>query len=74
MSQKIVDSNLERLRRYIAEEAKRLGKNGAGIVHQVDLDKVENEAVSMPPIKMPDPLERDLDLLFGPNGNSKKVS
>ena len=57
-------SDLERLRRYMADEVKRLGESGAGVVHRIDLDGIDEQADSGQPGNPEDPLERDVDLLY----------
>ena len=63
MKEKTTDDHLKRLRKYMAEESKRLGKCD-GRVHQIDLDGIEDEKACAIPAKPTDPLERDLDILF----------
>ncbi len=63
MTEKTNDKHLRLLREYIAEEVKRLGKNG-GRVHRIDFDEVEEEKACAIPGKSSDPLEKDLDELF----------
>jgi hypothetical protein len=70
MAEKTTDGNLKRLREYIAEEAQRLGRCG-GRIHRIDLDEVDDEGASL--IRPPsiDPLERDVDVLFGPTNKRR---
>ncbi|MCX6646788.1 MAG: hypothetical protein NTY09_10615 [bacterium] len=63
MKEKTTDDHLKRLRKYMAEESKRLGKCD-GRVHQIDLDRIEDEKTCAIPAKPIDPMERDLDILF----------
>ena len=72
MVQKATDTYLERLRKYIADEAERLGKSGAEIVHHIDLDEVDEKPITCIPVKPLDPLERDVDLLFGAGEKDKR--
>ncbi len=64
MNQKATDEDLARLRKYITDEAERLEKCGAGVVCRIDLDEIE-ETPSFKALRPVDPLERDIDLLFG---------
>lgn len=72
MADKITDKNLLKLRKYIASEAQRLGKSGSRVVYRVDLSEIEEEEFSYPLLSLADPMERDLDLLFGANGKKDK--
>lgn len=63
MKEKITDDFLKRLRKYMTEETKRLGKC-EGRVHHIDLDDVEEEKACGIPAAPSDPMERDLDILF----------
>ena len=74
MTEKTTDGDLEALRKYIAEEAERLGQIGAGIVHRIDLDEVDEQAPSVVPKVRLDPLERDVDLLFGSSEKPRRSS
>ena len=65
MQEKTQDTNLKRLRQYIADESERLEKRGEPVVHCVNLDDVDEEAHCVLKPGPRDPLERDLDLLFG---------
>jgi len=56
----------------MAEEAKRLGRCG-GRVHQIDLDALAEEKACSIPAEPCDPLEKDLDELFG-SSNRRKPS
>jgi hypothetical protein len=71
MNGKQTDGNLKRLRQYIASEAKRLGSCG-GRVHRIDLNDVDEEKVCAISFKPKDPLEKDLDELFGSLDDEKK--
>jgi len=64
MPKKITDTNLKRLRKYMLDEANRLGQNGSCVVHKIDLDKIDESAEVKPKVVSSDPLERDLDVLF----------
>ena len=66
MREQASDGNLKRLRRYIADEAERLGKCGGVVVHRIELDDVEDEPCFPVPRLKHDALERDVDLLFRP--------
>lgn len=74
MTEKITGMYLERLRRYITDEAERLGKKGNGIVHKIDLEQVDKTPVNLTPVAPPDPMERDLDVLFGSSKRNKRLS
>jgi hypothetical protein len=74
MVQKITDSYLQRLRKYIADETERLGKRGAGVVHHIDLDEVDESGAKCVPMSPVDPLERDVDLLFGSSEKRRRPS
>jgi len=63
MKEKKQTPNVERLRRYMADEARRLGKCGS-VIHRINLDEVEEESNGKNASCPGDPLERDLDLLF----------
>lgn len=63
MKEKSRDDYLKRLRKYMAEETRRLGKCD-GQVHQIDLDGIEEEKACAIPAAPVDPMERDLDILF----------
>ena len=58
----------------MADEAYRLGKSGKGIIHRIDLDEVDKEPTELQPIGPQDPIERDLDLLFGSEQRVSKPS
>jgi len=64
MADKLSDENLRRLREYIAEEARRLGDCGGKVIH-IDLNAVDDDRTCSIPGAPSDPLERDLDVLFG---------
>ena len=64
MQEKTSNTNLRRLRKYIANESERLGKCGEGIVHSVNLDEIDEEPHPVVTSGSKDTLERDLDVLF----------
>jgi len=64
MNDKLSDEKLRRLREYIAEETKRLGECGGRIL-QCDFEDLDVEKVCSIPAVKRDPMERDVDALFG---------
>ena len=71
MAKMITNDNLKNLKEYIAEEAKRLG-GGNGRVHHIDLDEVDDEGKMLIQSPVLDPIQRDLDLLYGSSNGRKK--
>jgi hypothetical protein len=67
MNDKLSDDKLRRLREYIAEETKRLGECGGRIL-KCDFEELDLEKVCSIPAAQRDPLERDVDALFGSSG------
>jgi hypothetical protein len=72
MQEKSPDMNLQRLRRYMADEANRLCKRGGTVVHKINLDDLEEETYCILREPNGDPLERDVDLLFGSSAKRRR--
>lgn len=61
------ETNLRRLRRYIAEEAERLGKARGVVIHRINLEDLNDEVCQSIAIGSGDSLAQDVDQLFGTN-------
>ena len=70
--QKNRDEELRKLRRYIFDETRRLEKRSGGKVHRFELGSLGDDTPSDSDPPSPDPLEKDLDLLFDFNKRNSK--